>query len=93
MSSVPKPAAAYPATRLRRPRAHAWSRALFAEATLTPADFIWPLFVTEGTGERTPFDRARLDALLDLAALGTDRLVAIQREVIAGNIEVYRDGA
>ena len=54
MSSVPKPAAAYPATRLRRPRAHAWSRALFAEATLTPADFIWPLFVTEGAGERTP---------------------------------------
>ncbi|WBX83675.1 porphobilinogen synthase [Sphingosinicella microcystinivorans] len=54
MSSVPKPAAAYPATRLRRPRARAWSRALFAEATLTPADFIWPLFVTEGAGERTP---------------------------------------
>lgn len=53
MSPVPKPAAAYPATRLRRPRAHAWSRALFAEVTLSPADFIWPLFVTEGTGERT----------------------------------------
>ena len=54
MSPVLKPAAAYPATRLRRPRAHAWSRALFAEVTLSPADFIWPLFVTEGTGERTP---------------------------------------
>jgi porphobilinogen synthase len=53
MSPVPKPAAAYPATRLRRPRAHAWSRALFAEVTLSPADFIWPLFVTEGKGERT----------------------------------------
>jgi len=47
----------------------------------------------QGTGERTPFDRARLDALLDLAALGTERLVAIQREVVAGDIEVYRDGA
>ncbi|MEA3538652.1 MAG: porphobilinogen synthase [Pseudomonadota bacterium] len=54
MSPVLKSAAAYPATRLRRPRAHAWSRALFAEVTISPADFIWPLFVTEGTGERTP---------------------------------------
>jgi len=47
----------------------------------------------QGTGERTPFDRARLDALLDLAALGIERLVAIQREVITGDIEIYKDGA
>ena len=36
----------------------------------------------QGTGERTPFDRARLDAMLDLALAGTTRLVAIQREMI-----------
>ncbi len=36
----------------------------------------------QGTGERTPFDRARLDAMLDLAQAGTARLVAIQRELI-----------
>lgn len=42
--------AAYPATRLRRTRVAAWSRALVAETVLTPADLIWPLFVTEGTG-------------------------------------------
>ena len=41
-------AAAYPALRLRRTRAAAWSRALVAETVLTPADLIWPLFVTEG---------------------------------------------
>ena len=40
--------AAYPALRLRRTRASAWSRALHREITVTPADLIWPLFVTEG---------------------------------------------
>ncbi len=36
----------YPATRLRRTRSSAWSRALHAETVLTPADLIWPLFIT-----------------------------------------------
>src|SRR3546814_9852752 len=40
--------ASYPALRLRRTRASAWSRAMHAENRLTPSDFIWPLFVTEG---------------------------------------------
>jgi porphobilinogen synthase len=43
--------AAYPALRLRRTRAAPWSRRLFAETVLTPADLIWPLFVTEGDEE------------------------------------------
>ncbi|MEY4237430.1 MAG: porphobilinogen synthase [Pseudomonadota bacterium] len=44
----------YPATRLRRTRASAWSRALHRETVLTPADLIWPLFVTEGSGVEEP---------------------------------------
>ena len=44
----------YPATRLRRSRRHAWSRALVAETRLTPADLIWPLFVIEGKDAREP---------------------------------------
>ncbi len=36
----------------------------------------------QGTGERTPFDRARLDSMLDLAISGTTRLIAIQRELL-----------
>ncbi|MEN9718260.1 MAG: porphobilinogen synthase [Pseudomonadota bacterium] len=44
----------FPATRLRRSRASAWSRALHRETVLTPADLIWPLFVTEGTGIEDP---------------------------------------
>jgi porphobilinogen synthase len=46
--------ASYPATRLRRTRVAPWSRALHAENVLTPADLIWPLFVTEGQGITDP---------------------------------------
>ncbi len=35
----------------------------------------------QGTGERTPFDRAHLDALLDLGTAGIERLCALQNEV------------
>ena len=42
--------ASYPATRLRRSRSAGWSRALHRETVLTPADLIWPLFVTGGNG-------------------------------------------
>lgn len=45
---------AYPAIRLRRTRASAWSRALHRETVLTSADLIWPLFVTEGQGVEEP---------------------------------------
>jgi porphobilinogen synthase len=44
----------HPATRLRRTRATAWSRALHRENVLTPADLVWPLFVTEGHGVEEP---------------------------------------
>lgn len=44
----------YPATRLRRTRASAWSRALHRETVLTPADLIWPLFVTGGMDTEEP---------------------------------------
>jgi ribonuclease PH len=36
----------------------------------------------QGTAEATPFDRARLIELLDLADKGIDRLVALQRQVV-----------
>lgn len=35
----------------------------------------------QGTGERTPFSRDRLNGLLDLGELGIERLVALQNEV------------
>jgi porphobilinogen synthase len=46
--------AAYPAIRMRRTRSTGWSRAMHAETILTPANLIWPLFVTEGSGIEEP---------------------------------------
>jgi len=46
--------ASYPALRMRRSRSSGWSRALHRETVLTPADLIWPLFVTEGAGVEEP---------------------------------------
>ncbi|MGH6870843.1 MAG: porphobilinogen synthase [Rhizomicrobium sp.] len=45
---------AFPATRMRRLRRHDWSRRLVAEHTLSPADFIWPIFISGGDKARTP---------------------------------------
>ena len=36
----------------------------------------------QGTGEKTSFDRAQLDALLDLAQAGCRRLTAVQKEIL-----------
>jgi len=42
----------FPSTRLRRNRRDGWNRALVAENMLTPSDLIWPIFLTEGTGQK-----------------------------------------
>jgi len=44
----------FPATRMRRLRRHDWSRKLVAEHALSVSDFIWPIFVIEGTKRREP---------------------------------------
>ncbi len=64
----------YPALRLRRTRASAWSRRLVAENTITPADLIWPLFVTEGEGEEP------IAALPGVSRWGLNGIVARARE-------------
>ena len=43
----------------------------------------------QGTGEKTPFDRDRLDALLDLATSGIDRLVDLQRKIGSDDSDVF----
>ncbi len=71
-------AAAFPRTRMRRVRAHEWSRRLVAENSLTVNDLIWPLFLKAGSG-RDPVtsmpgvDRLGLDAAVE-AALEAVRL-------------------
>lgn len=45
---MPKVSRHYPVSRLRRNRTNDSIRRLVAENTLSPADFIWPLFVVDG---------------------------------------------
>lgn len=64
----------YPATRMRRLRRHAFSRALVRESCLSVDDLIQPLFLCEGENhtEKVPsmpgVERLSLDLLLDKAA-------------------------
>ena len=44
----------YPSLRLRRSRKSDWSRRLIEENTLTPSDFILPLFVIDGKNKKQP---------------------------------------
>ncbi|PZU11503.1 porphobilinogen synthase [Sphingomonas sp.] len=73
--------AAYPALRLRRTRRHAWSRAMVAENILTPADLIWPLFVTEGTQVEEP-----ISTLPGVSRWSVDLLVERAKEAAAAGI-------
>jgi len=67
----------FPAIRLRRTRATTWSRALFRETVLTPADLIWPLFVTEGTGVEEP-----IGSLPGVSRWSVDLIVARAKEAV-----------
>jgi len=69
---------AFPETRLRRTRATAWSRALHRETQLTPADLIWPLFVTEGAGVEDP-----IGSLPGVSRWSVDRIAERAREAVA----------
>ena len=68
----------YPAIRLRRTRASAWSRALHRETVLTSADLIWPLFVTEGEGVEQP-----IGSLPGVSRWSVDGIAARAREAAA----------
>ena len=68
----------FPATRLRRSRASQWSRALYRETVLTPADLIWPLFVTEGKGVEEP-----IGSLPGVSRWSVDLVVDRAREAVA----------
>ncbi|MDM7956917.1 porphobilinogen synthase [Blastomonas sp.] len=69
------PPTAYPATRLRRTRATRWSREMVRENSLTPANLIWPLFVTEGEGVEEP-----IGSLPGVSRWSVDGIVARAKE-------------
>ncbi|MFZ0852199.1 MAG: porphobilinogen synthase [Hyphomicrobiaceae bacterium] len=80
LGPVPDPleAGAFPAVRLRRNRRYAWSRRLVAEHVLTASDLIWPIFVAEGTGRRTP-----VESMPGVDRLSVDLAVSAAREAAA----------
>ena len=63
----------YPATRMRRMRAHDFSRRMMRETQLTSNDLIWPVFVLEGDDAVEPVksmpgvERLTIDRLLPAA--------------------------
>ncbi len=70
--SPSSPLGAYPRVRLRRNRRDEWSRRLVAENVLTPADFIWPVFVHDEPAARTPIASMPGVSRLSIAALVDD---------------------
>ncbi|WP_017663751.1 porphobilinogen synthase [Porphyrobacter sp. AAP82] len=73
----------FPNTRLRRTRAAPWSRALHRENLVTPADLIWPLFVTSGEGVEEP-----IATLPGVSRWSVDGIVARAKEAVALGIPV-----
>ena len=67
--------APYPQTRLRRARRSVAIRALVAQNTLSPADFIWPVFVREGDDIEEP-----VPSMPGVMRRSVDRVVAAARE-------------
>src|SRR5215210_2791325 len=59
----------FPALRMRRGRVAPWMRDMLAEHRLHPSDFIWPLFVCEGSDCEEP-----IGALPGVSRWSVDRL-------------------
>ena len=68
----------FPATRLRRMRRDAFSRRLMRETVLTTDDFIWPVFVREGSAVREA-----VPSMPGVQRLSIDELVKDAAEAVA----------
>src|SRR3954454_11602569 len=70
--------ASFPAIRMRRGRSAPWVGSMLAESRLHPSDFIWPLFVCEGSDCEEPIgslpgvSRWSVDKLAGRARLAAD---------------------
>ena len=73
----------YPALRMRRLRRHDWTRRLVAENTLSPADFIWPVFVIEGQNKREA-----VSSMPGVERLSVDLVVTAAKEAASLGIPV-----
>ncbi|HTM44525.1 MAG TPA: porphobilinogen synthase [Polyangiaceae bacterium] len=65
-------------SRPRRNRAHLGVRSLIREATLSPSNLVWPLFVQEGKAQRTPIGSMPGQARLSIDLLVTEAKQAFE---------------
>lgn len=65
----------FPHTRLRRPRMHAWSRALVQEHRLTVNDLIWPIFILDDPDGEEP-----IASMPGVSRLGINKLLPLAQE-------------
>ncbi|HXC57345.1 MAG TPA: porphobilinogen synthase [Rhizomicrobium sp.] len=75
--------ARFPNLRMRRLRRHDWTRRLVAENTLSAADFIWPIFITDGARKREP-----VPSMPGVERLSVDLVPAAAEEAAALGIPV-----
>ena len=68
----------FPQTRMRRLRANDFSRRLVRESLLSPADFIYPVFILEGNNQRQA-----VPSMPGIERLSIDLLVAQAKEIAA----------
>src|SRR2546430_3608206 len=67
--------ASFPYLRMRRGRSSPWMRNMLAEHRLHPSDFIWPLFVCEGSDCEEP-----IASLPGVSRWSVDKLASKVRE-------------
>jgi porphobilinogen synthase len=77
------PAAQFPATRMRRMRKDAFSRALMREHVLTPSDLIYPVFIVDGENQRE-----KVTSMPGVERLSVDLLLAVAEDCVALGIPV-----
>ncbi|SMX28251.1 Delta-aminolevulinic acid dehydratase [Pelagimonas phthalicica] len=70
--------ASFPATRLRRLRRTPAIRSMVQETTLSPGDFIWPVFVRDGEGEVEP-----IHSMPGVNRLSVDKVVEAAKDAHA----------
>ena len=68
----------FPLTRMRRLRASAFARNMVRESALSPANFIYPVFVLEGSGQREA-----VPSMPGVERLSIDLLIVLAREAEA----------
>ena len=82
MSHFP-PAPTFPATRMRRMRKDAFSRAMMREHVITTADLIYPVFILEGKNQRE-----KVGSMPEVERLSVDLLMAVAEDCVELGIPV-----